>query len=233
MTTSRFRLGMPLFSIVFIAGIALISASGGEAGSEQKPAPEPSVAVSGVPSEKTAATQAKVQVQTEKSKACLADPVVIEDLKKRNEELEARAKQLEAREAEFKAKEVALDEELKRLEKVRSEIDAANGVVRKENEEKVAKLVAMLETMSPKAASQMVATIDDALAVAAMSRMTTPKLAKIMNVMEPGRSSKLAELLAGTVRVERMKVRTSTSNGVAAGGEKSVKGGDNDDGHVE
>ncbi|NDD93403.1 hypothetical protein EBZ37_15145 [bacterium] len=51
--------------------------------------------------------------------------------------------------------------------------------------------------MTPKAASQLIATTDERLAVEAMSRMATPKLSKIMNIMEPKRSVRLMELLSG------------------------------------
>jgi flagellar motility protein MotE (MotC chaperone) len=145
--------------------------------------------------------------------ACLVDSAAIEDIRKRREELDARAKELAARETELAAKERALGEELRKLEVVRDEIGRAEGTQKAQNEEKIAKLVETFQSMSPKAAAGVLASVDEGLAVAAMERIETPRLAKIMNVMEPGRVSRLTELLAGII-----KARKSQS---AKGGEKS------------
>jgi hypothetical protein len=92
--------------------------------------------------------------------------------------------------------------------------------------------------MSPKAASAMLSTLDDALAVSAISRMDTLKLAKVMNVMDPSRSSKLSELLTGVVRVkasqaqqQHARARNTVSDGTAvATNTMSAKGGERHDG---
>ena len=91
---------------------------------------------------------------------------------------------------------------MKNISSIRDDLGKIDTARKQENEAKVAKLVETFETMSPKAASVLIATLEDSLAVAAMAKMDTPKLAKIMNTMDPARSAKLSELMAGVVRAK-------------------------------
>jgi flagellar motility protein MotE (MotC chaperone) len=134
--------------------------------------------------------------------SCLSDPIVLDEIKKKREEIDQKWKELNAHEAELKARETAINEELKKLQDTRDEIAKLEDTQKKGSEEKIAKVVETLENMSPKSSAQMLSTLDDGLAVAAISQMSTQKLAKVMNVMEPARASKLTELLAGVVRAK-------------------------------
>jgi flagellar motility protein MotE (MotC chaperone) len=154
--------------------------------------------------------------------ACVADPAVVEDLQKRRADLDAREKDIAAREGELKARERALEEELQKISAVREDIEKIEGARNKENSDKVAKLVETIETMSPKSASALMASLDESLAVAAMARITTPKLAKIMNSMEPRKSARLSELLAGVIRSRSAVHETAIQS--AKGGEKKNDG---------
>lgn len=168
--------------------------------------------------------------------ACITSPVAVEDLNQQREKLQAREKELAAKEAELKALEQAVNEEFKKLDQARSDIAKIEGLKKKENQEKVAKIVETLETMSPKPASALLSSLDEPLAVTAMEQMSTQKLAKIMNIMEAGRSSRLTELLAGVVRARGATLaavsvgRLSPSNDGAATAKSSVKGGEENDG---
>jgi flagellar motility protein MotE (MotC chaperone) len=155
--------------------------------------------------------------------ACIADSAAIDDLKRGHDELEARRKELDARDADLKARETALGEEMKKLEQARDDLSKSVAARAKENDEKVTKVVETLETMNPKAASKLLSDIDETLAVASIARISTPKLAKIMNVMETGHSSRLTEILAGVVHARK----TAAS---AAGESQSAKGGEEHDG---
>lgn len=139
-------------------------------------------------------------VTTSAYNACLSDPVVLDEIAKKRQEIEARQKDLQAKDAELKARETAINDELKKLTDMRDEIAKLDTSRRQQNQEKVAKVIETLQTMSPKASAQMLTTLDDGLAVSVISQMDTVKLSKIMNIMEPKRASKLTELLAGVVR---------------------------------
>lgn len=133
--------------------------------------------------------------------ACVTG-AAIEDLNRLRDRLAEREKAISAKEAELKTLEKAIQEEFAKLEQTRSDLAKVDDLKKKENEEKIAKIVETLESMSPKPASQLIGTMDEALAVTAIRRMSTQKLAKIMNVMESGKSSRLTELLAGSVRTK-------------------------------
>jgi flagellar motility protein MotE (MotC chaperone) len=156
----------------------------------------------------------------DKGGACLADPAAVEDIKKRREELDARQKDIASRDTELKAREKALDDELKKMENIRDEI---------------VKIVETFETMSSKAAARVLSELDETLAVASMARMDTQRLAKVMNVMDPAKSSRLTEILAGVVRAKNIvpvNNRTmAAAYSAAATTTQSVKGGETNDGH--
>lgn len=128
---------------------------------------------------------------------CLVDPAALEDLKRLKDELEDRKKDIESKESDLKARELVIADELKNLEKIRDEIARNGDQKAKDKEARVAKLVETFVTMNPKAAAKVLAALEDSLAVLSMSKMDTLRLAKIMNNMEPTRSSHLAEMLAG------------------------------------
>ncbi|MEO5970855.1 MAG: hypothetical protein ABIQ95_13085 [Bdellovibrionia bacterium] len=128
---------------------------------------------------------------------CIVDHVVLDDLKRAKEELDERKKDIAIKESDLKTREKVIADELQQLEKIRDDIAHTNDQKAKEKEARVTKLVDTFLTMSPKSAAKVLAGLDDSLAVLAISQMDTLRLAKIMNNMDPKRSSKLSELLAG------------------------------------
>jgi len=99
------------------------------------------------------------------------------------------------------------------LDEIQKQIKVSQDQLAAKDEEKIAKLVEMFESMSPKAAAQIVGSVDLKLATQAMSRVTPQKLGKILAAMPSQKSSQLTEALAGTVRA---KVETPPSMDGAA-----------------
>ena len=128
--------------------------------------------------------------------ACLPSQA-LSDLNQRKKASDDRESALQAREQELAVREKAIEERLKLLQSYRDEAGKVDSAKKKEFEEKIARTVELLESMNPKSASQLIASTDERLAVEAMSRMSTAKLSKVMNIMEPKRSVRLMELLAG------------------------------------
>lgn len=184
---------------------AAIATADAASGGESAPAGEGTHGDANPGESKRAEAPAQDPVVRRTAEGCLADSATLDDLKRQKRELEARQRELSAREAELKAREQALMDEMQKLSAARDEIARIDGDRKKEDEAKVAKLVETIESMNPKSAAALVASIDDGLAVQAMTRLTTPKLAKIMNVMDPARSTKLSELLAGVTRARKSK----------------------------
>lgn len=128
---------------------------------------------------------------------CMPDQELLTEIKKRRQELEQRQQMLQKKDEDIAVREKVLKEEMKKLEDLRSAMTAQQLVSNAKIEERVAKLVETMQTMSPKASAKLMAEIEEDLAVEAMSRMSTPKLAKILNLIEPTKASILSEKLAG------------------------------------
>lgn len=190
-----------------------------------------------VAAEQSGGTESAKSDQDPHSEGCLADSATLEDLRRQKAALEARNAELNTRETELKSREQALGEQIKSLAAARDEIEKIDQGKKTESDAKVAKLVDAVENMNPKAAAQLIASIDDTLATATMARLSTAKLAKVLNVMDPARSAKLSELLAG---VARAKTRPTSHDVAVATTERAPaasprangpsKGGDTNDG---
>ena len=139
----------------------------------------------------------KKEARRYESSDCLVDESIIGDLKRIREENAKKEKEFTLRETEIKSREQALAEEIKDIHETRDAINKFRDAKKKENEEKVNKIIETYLVMSPKAVSKILATLDDDLALAALMKMDTDRLAKVMNLMEPARSSRLSELMAG------------------------------------
>ena len=160
---------------------------------------------------------------------CAADETVIDDLRKQKSLLDQRMKEMAQKETDLKSREAALDEELKKIEIVRDEIKAASGVVDSRSEEKITKLVETFESMSPKAGAQIMANLDERLAVQSMTRLSSVKLGKILSAMDPKKSTSLSELMAGVVRARH----STTSHGVAETTGIIRNGGEIENGNIK
>ena len=130
-------------------------------------------------------------------RGCIVDTAAIEDLHRRREELDGRQKAMAQKESELKSREAAIEEELKRLEDMKASIVLDRTASNAQSEERMSKLVETLENMSPKKASEVLQTVDEKLAVIAMTRISTAKLSKIMNNFDPERAAHLSELMTG------------------------------------
>ena len=147
--------------------------------------------------------QAKASAPKAPATGCIVDEQAVSDLKHRWLEVDQRSQELQARESELKAKERAVDEEYKKIIAAKEELEILRGSFKKENEEKIAKIVETLESMSPKASAQLLSTLDEPLAVRAIQRLSTQKLAKVLAGMEPARAARLTEVMAGIDKVRK------------------------------
>lgn len=156
------------------------------------------------------------------SGSCLTDPSVLDEIRAQRESLAKAQKELAAKEQELKDREKAMAEELKKVEAIRDEINKTDELRKKQNEEKVAKVIETLGTMSPKASAKMLAELDNALAVEVLIKMDTAKLAKIMNLLDAKRASELTEMLAGVTHARTV----ASSPKVSVASADSVTGRD-------
>ena len=150
------------------------------------------------PTSKSSPGVTEDQIVTKKNQlGCIVHEAAVEDIRKAREDIELRRKDLVIYESELKAREKAISEEIKKLENTRELISKSQEVKKIEYQKKVSKLIETFLTMSPKSSAKVLSTLDDRLAVLVVSEMETTRLAKIMNLMDPKRSSHLSELIAG------------------------------------
>ena len=128
-------------------------------------------------------------------------------------ELDAKEQELKEYEARLKERETDLDAKLKEMERLRAAVSGELDTQKKNNEERVVKMVAVFESMTPKSASGVMETLDDWLSVEVLKRMDVKRVAKIMNLMDKSRSAKLSELMTGFYRPDAERKVSSLNPG--------------------
>lgn len=120
------------------------------------------------------------------------------------QEFENRKKQLDARERELDEKAKALDlqdkilkEKLKKMEDLNRKMAERLEKYKKDHEDKLAKMVGMVEAMKPQAAAEYVENLDPDLAVEILSRLDVKKAAKILNLADKKKTARLSEMYTG------------------------------------
>lgn len=134
---------------------------------------------------------------THEHQAAPAIDDVLKSIDAKKVSLDDKEVQLNDREKAIQKREQDLDEKIRKLENLRASIRQDMDEQKKNNEERVIKLVAVFETMTPKSASGVLETLDDGLAVEVLKRIETKRMAKILNIMDKARSAKLSELMTG------------------------------------
>lgn len=188
----------------------------------EAPAATPAVA----PGTETAETSKPSKPIFKTKGPVIADESAISDIQRIRQELNDKQKELEKKEVELAAKEKALQEEMSKIDELRAEIGKTSGASAQEENEKLTKLVETFETMSPKSAAQVVMHLDERLATKALSQLSSLKLGKILSAMDPTRSARLTESLAGVVRAKK----PTASDDVAE--TTKPKGGKTNDGNI-
>ncbi len=141
----------------------------------------------------------------------------------KEESIEQRERDVEEREARIKDREKELERKIVKMEELRQAVTGELEQQRKNNEDKVAKMVSVFETMSPKSAAGVFETLDDWLAIEVMKKMEVKRVAKIMNLMDKTRSAKLSELLTGYYKPEADRKISSVTSKLPNASESAVK----------
>lgn len=165
------------------------------------------------------------------AQSCIVSEAALKDLAQKQAELAEREKLFQEKESAFKVKEEALQGEIQKLDELKKSLAGAQELAQRQNEEKIARLVETFEKMSPKGAASILAEVEEGLAVSAMQRISTLKLAKILNSMDGKKASALTEAIADVRRsagAKNSNARDLASKGAIA--ESQAKGGENNDG---
>lgn len=152
----------------------------------------------------TEAVEADPQGSKKSSSVKHAPPTPIAITMEAVKELEARKKNLDARELSLNERAKALDiqekilrEKLQRLEELSRKVAEKLDGYKAKHEEKVAKLVTVVEGMKPQSAAEYVENLEPDLAVEILTRINVQRAPKIMNLLDKKKGARLTELYAG------------------------------------
>jgi len=167
-------------------------------------------AIGGAQAETTPAEKSPVKensaVSADASKsdksAAAAEPVAedvshYEKLKQRKEDLDRRERELSELEEELQKQKVELDKRIVQLEEMRNQIAQVLKDRVEMDQEKVTKLVDLYSNMKPKQAADVIATINEDLAVEVLAKMKKKNAAEIMNLLPADKAKVLSEKYTG------------------------------------
>ncbi len=142
-------------------------------------------------------SETKSDAQTVNGSGGSEDTSQFSNLRERKAALDLREKELNKLEEELQRQKDELDARIKQLEDLRAQI---SGVLKERvevDQERVMKLVETYSNMRPKQAAEILAGIDEDLAVEVLGKMKKKNAAEIMNLLEPGKARAISEKYAG------------------------------------
>lgn len=152
--------------------------------------------------EKSEADKPKQVEGKEPEKAKVGTPIAltmeaIQEMEERKKSLDARERILNEKAKAMEIQEKVLKEKLSRMEELNKKMTERLDKFKASHEEKIGKLVSVVETMKPQAAAEYVENLDPDLAVEILTRIQVAKAAKIMNLVDRKKSARLTELYTG------------------------------------
>ncbi len=151
-------------------------------------APPPVVSPATAADNTAAAPPASKPIQTEFTQ----DEVqVLQTLAQRREELDKRALEMGQHEALLTAAEQRIDGKIKELENLRGELQNLLHQVDGQEEERIASLVKIYETMKPREAAAILEGLEMSVALVVLERMREAKSAPILAAMDPQKASQI------------------------------------------
>lgn len=118
-----------------------------------------------------------------------AEVAVLQTLGQRRAELDRRAGELDQREALLQAAQQSVEDKVKELEGLRTELQNLLHTVDTQQQERIASLVKIYETMKPREAAAILETLDMQVALDVMEQMKETKSAPILAAMDPQKAS--------------------------------------------
>lgn len=153
-----------------------------------------------------------------------AEIAVLGSLTARREELDQRAKNFEMREQLLSAAEKRVEARIAELKELEAKINSQIGASDKANEERLAGVVQMYETMKPKDASRIFERLDMGVLIDVAKRMSPRKLSAVLAVMDPVAAQDLTVELATGDRLPEMADKDASAE--AGAGAKVAKASD-------
>lgn len=158
----------------------------------------------------TEKTAAKPEEEREEAPRDFSDSEVelLQALSQRREELDKREKTLRGREALLQAAEQQVDRKIAELKSLRADIEKLLGQQSKEEEERIASLVKIYESMKPKEAAAIFNTLEMDVLLAVMGRMSERRSAPIIAAMTPDKAREVTIKLAEQKQLPQLPSET-------------------------
>ncbi|MDD4933990.1 MAG: hypothetical protein PHO89_11085 [Methylacidiphilaceae bacterium] len=121
----------------------------------------------------------------------------LQEIEERKAALDLREKQLAERAHDLELQEKILKEKLKKMEELGKKMAARLDSFKKDHEERITKLVTVVEGMKPESAARYVEALDPDLAVEILARIKEQKASKILNLVDKKMGARLTELYTG------------------------------------
>lgn len=125
-----------------------------------------------------------------------AEMAVLGSLTARREEIDKRGKDLELREQMLNAAEKRVEDRIAELKAIEARINGQIAANDKQNEERLADVVKMYETMKPKEAARIFERLDMGVLIDVSKRMQPRKMSAVLAVMDPVAAQELTVELA-------------------------------------
>lgn len=134
-----------------------------------------------------------------------AEIEVLQNLSARRAALDTRAQELELREKVLKATEQRINERLKELDTIKTELEARLKVQEDFEAARLKSLVKVYETMKPKEAARIFDQLEMTVLLEFLEHMKEQKTAPILAAMDPAKAQKVTAELAARRQIQRPK----------------------------
>ncbi|MCE9650686.1 MAG: hypothetical protein K8R18_13785 [Parvibaculum sp.] len=173
----------------------------------------------GAASSEDAANKAALAAQTQQlneTRLSPAEIAVLGSLTARREEIDKRAKDLDLREQMLSAAEKRVEDRITELKAIEAKINSQIAGNDKQNEERLASVVKMYETMKPKDAARIFERLDMGVLIDVAKRMEPRKMSAVLAVMDPVAAQELTvELATGDKLPEMADAKAPAAGGKA------------------
>lgn len=121
------------------------------------------------------------------------DKGLIAAVLRRQKELDAREEEIKVREERLLSIKKDVDAKIAELNKAEGRIEAFVKKIDEVNEDRIKKVVKIYEAMTPEEAASRIEKLDERTAVMILSSMSDKKAAKVLGLMEVGKSVRLSQ----------------------------------------
>lgn len=161
----------------------------------------------------TAEAGAEMPVPAAEPEISKSERTVLQSLAERRKELDTRTQELDTREQLLAAAEKRVEERVAELKQIEARINERIGAEDKANEERIAGLVSMYETMKPKDAARIFERLDMGVLLDVVTRMQPRKMAAVLAAMDPVVAQDLTVELATGDRLSGIRASGAEGDG--------------------